>query len=464
MTPYDVTFGRQCGAAATTLTAGEHFRFDIERIEDFFSDRLPSPMIDLLRIAMAAYVADRLIRRRQRDQQRQWSRRIKLKVGVLEPMFWDTDDIRESLLDCLEFLTDDSWDISFEQDDRRRPRDIQRHLFPPSPESRLCLYSAGLDSAAGLGTQLLRSSERPTIPITVWHQGGQRYNVEKQIDLLRTRSGAELTPLIFKAHLLWGSRERWKEEPTQRSRAFLFMAAGAATAFLCRSSDVEVYESGIGAINLPLMTGMNGSRTTRSTHPEFLRRMSELVSTVASRTIIFSLPFWENTKAQMTRQLADAGLHELARATVSCVSYPLREKQSKQCGICPACIFRRQAMLTAGIIEADNTYKYDLFSAPEVVKQPSMKHLTHLKAFLMQIAELEQVQAGRRLPDRVLRHLMGTGLLTSGQSSAHFIRLLSEYRQEWLHLAHQAERRGYSWAKLISSSGNTSEGVSRASA
>jgi 7-cyano-7-deazaguanine synthase in queuosine biosynthesis len=464
MTPFDFTFNGQGSSEAQRFSAGEHFRFDIERIEDFFSCHLPSPMIDLLRIAMAVYVTDRLIRRRQREQERKWSRQITLKIGVLEPTLWDTDEIRNSLLECLEFLTDDTWDITFEQDDRRRTRAIQKNLFVPPPESRLCLFSAGLDSAAGLGTQLLRSSERPTIPITVWHQGGQKHNVEKQVELLRNHFKTEITPLIFKAHLLWGSRDRSREESTQRSRAFLFMAAGAAAAFLCRTSEVEVYESGVGAINLPLMAGMTGSRTTRSTHPEFLRRMSELVSTAASRTITFSLPFWENTKGQIVRNLANAGLHDLAKLTVSCVSYPLRDKKSKQCGICPACIFRRQAMLTAGITEAENTYKYDLFSATELVRQPSAKHLSYLKAFLMQIAELEQVQSGRRLPDRILRHLMGTGILDSGQSSAPFIRLFSEYRREWLDVAKLAERCGYSWTKLTCSSGNTSEGANRASA
>jgi hypothetical protein len=464
MTPFSFTVRRHGSTEAQTFTAGEHFRFDVERIEVYFSNHLPSPLIDLLRIAVAVYVADRTIRRRQRNQVRQWSRKITLTVGVLEPMFWETDEIRDSLVDCLEFLTDDSWDISFEQDDRRQRRDIQRNLFPPRPDSRLCLYSAGLDSAAGLGTQLLRFPERPTIPVTVWHQGGQKHNVERQIGLLRKHFNTELTPLIFKTHLLWGSRERWREEPTQRSRAFLFMSAGAAAAYMSGGSEVEVYESGVGAINLPLLSGMTGSRTTRSTHPEFLRRMSGLVSTVANKNISFTLPCWENTKGQMVRNLADAGLHKLAKCTVSCVSYPLRDKKSKQCGICPACIFRRQAMLSAGIHEDCSTYKYDIFAGSEQPRPLKDGRLAYLKAFLMQVAELEEVQSGRRLPERVLRHLMGTGILRNGESSAPFIRLLSEYRREWLEVTQQAEQRGYSWTKLLAASGNTPEGASRASA
>ena len=159
MIPFDITFCKYGDSKSTVFTAGEHFRFDIDRYEDFFVAALPSPVIDLLRISMAAYVVDRLVRRKRRDQQRQWSRSLVLKVGVLEPNIWNTDEIRDSLIDCLEFLTDDTWDISFEQDDRRKERKIQRHLFQIPPQSRFCLYSGGLDSAAGLVNQVVKGPQ-----------------------------------------------------------------------------------------------------------------------------------------------------------------------------------------------------------------------------------------------------------------------------------------------------------------
>lgn len=465
MTPFDVTFGRKGASKPETLTAGEDFRFDIDRIEDFFDGSMPSPLIDLLRIGMAVYLADRLVRRRQRQQQRHWSREITLKVGVLEPDIWNTDDIRDCLIECIEFLSDDVWDISFEQDDRRTRRDIQRKLFPVSRNSRLCLYSGGLDSAAGLGCQIANGPDRPVIPITVWHQGGQRYNVLRQINILKKRyEQAELVPLIFKAHLLGTARHHRREEPTQRSRAFLFMAAGAAAAFMCRGSEVEVYESGVGAFNLPLMAGMTGSRTTRSAHPEFLRLMSHLASTVTNQSISLTLPFVDRTKGQLVGVLSQHGLDELAKTTVSCVSYPLRDKHHKQCGICPACVFRRQAMITAGIPESGDEYKHDLFSASDKPRQPTAAQLKHLKAFLMQVVALKEVRSGRRLPDRIMRHLMGTGILSHGQSLARFIQLFRQYRKEWLEVARQAHLRGYAWTNLLDSGDTSLEGASRASA
>jgi len=422
-------------------------------------------MVDLLRIGMAAYVADRLVRRKRRDQQRHWSRSLLLKVGVLEPDVWNTDEISDALVECLEFLTDDSWDITFEKDDRRVHRELQPRLFPFTDETRLCLNSGGLDSVAGLGSRLLSDPSRPTIPITVWHQHGQRHLVKRQIKLMKEHClKTDLNPLVVKAHLLHGSSERRREESTQRSRAFLFMAVGAATASMCNCPEIEVYESGIGAINLPLMAGMTGSRTTRSTHPEFLRLMSRLVSTIASQKMEFALPFYDKTKGDVVTELARKGLGELAKATVSCVHFPLREKAGKQCGVCPACLFRRQAMLTAGIDEAAGAYKYDLFTGHKGTTPTPAKKLEFLKAYLMQVSELQGVQLGEKLPARMMRHLVGTNILQQSDPTAPYVQLLGRYRDQWLDVARQAELRGYSWTKMIGPNGSNKEGVNRASA
>lgn len=125
---------------------------------------------------------------------------------------------------------------------------------------------------------------------------------------------------------------------------------------------------------------------------------------------------------------------------------------------------RKDGSTEAQTFTAGSTYKHDFFAGSEQPKPLKDGRLADLKAFLMQVAELEEVQSGRRLPERVLRHLMGTGILRNGQSSAPFIRLLSEYRREWLEVTQQAEQRGYSWTKLLAASGNTPEGASRASA
>lgn len=77
-------------------------------------------------------------------------------------------------------------------------------------------------------------------------------------------------------------------------------------------NEVEVFESGIGAINVPLLAGMVGSRPTTGCHPEFFRLMSRLASLVAARDITFRLPFFSRTRGEMVRAINDTGLADLA--------------------------------------------------------------------------------------------------------------------------------------------------------
>ena len=58
--------------------------------------------------------------------------------------------------------------------------------------------------------------------------------------------------------------EGMETERSRRCRSFLFAAVGAVAAAISEVTKVEVFESGIGAINLPLLAGMVGSRATRA--------------------------------------------------------------------------------------------------------------------------------------------------------------------------------------------------------
>jgi len=211
---------------------------------------------------------------------------------------------------------------------------------------------------------------------------------------------------------------------------------------------VEVFESGVGAVNLPLLAGMVGSKATRGSHPHFFRLMSRLVSLAAGREIVFHLPFLEKTKGEVVGQLAALGLQELARSTVSCVHYPLRERPHKQCGVCPACIFRRQAMLIGGI-EEPGVYKHDLFGPVHETNGIPEDGMDFLKAFLLQVANLGALKSGSPVPERVRRHLFATNLVSRDESMAPFLRLLSRYRDEWLSIAAEGMEREWAWTNLL---------------
>jgi hypothetical protein len=240
----------------------------------------------------------------------------------------------------------------------------------------------------------------------------------------------------------------WKQELSQRCRSFLFAAVGAVVAAMSGVGAVEVFESGVGAVNLPLLAGMVGSKATRGSHPHFLRLMSRLVSLTAGREIVFHLPFLDKTKGQVVGQAAALGLQELALSTVSCVHYPLHARPHKQCGVCPACIFRRQAMAVAGI-EENGVYQHDLFGLDHENYQVQEDDLEYLKAFLLQVVNLGPLQSGGPVPHRVRRHLFATNVVSTEESMVPFLRLLSRYRDEWLGIAAEGKDRGLAWANLL---------------
>ena len=465
--PFSTSFSTATQSSATELRAGQHFRFDLDAVNTFCLGDLPARLVDFLRIASSFYVVDRLVKRRPTDGgARKPSRTIGLKVAVLDAGFWGQQEVRDAIHDAVEFVSGDFWDIEFVED--RSPFCRTNRLLPDPYEGvspLVCLYSGGLDSAAGLVARMVQSPGRPVLPVTVWHQPRQRHLVREQLKILRGRFDVSVDPLIVKVAMMWKPLlDRDLEETTQRCRCFLFAALGAIAAIMHGQPVVEVFESGVGAINLPLMAGMVGAMTTKSAHPKFLRLMSRLASLVAEGEVTFRLPFFDRTKGEVVRTLADAGLEKLAHLTASCVHYPLRHSRQKQCGVCPACVLRRQAMAVAEVAEPDDTYKYDFMGSPDQVSRIPSKRLLHLKAFLMQVASLKDVRAGMPLPRPVSRHLVSTEVLADGHPREAIAVLLSRYRDEWMDIASNGNRKGLPWARLLAAPRLHRQGVTHASA
>ena len=67
-------------------------------------------------------------------------------------------------------------------------------------------------------------------------------------------------------------------EGTHRSRFFLFAALGMATAIAFGQKRVSFYENGVVSLNLPPVGNVLGTRATRTTHPQTLRRFESLFS------------------------------------------------------------------------------------------------------------------------------------------------------------------------------------------
>lgn len=322
--------------------------------------------LDLLNIAGGVYAVDRISKRRPSTGNDFGIRTLRVCFTVHNLAFWQRREVADALTELLCFLTDDNWSVTF----------IREALTPPPQECqlrldlpwmrrprRIALYSGGLDSAAGLANRVA-SGVDDYLLVTVGHHSGLRhrcsYQVRRLSQLTDTPQQLHATLVV---HLNGGVAKRIsQQERSQRSRAFLFCAAAAVVAQSCEVEQIEVFENGVGAINLPLMAGMlAGGLATRGAHPTFLRLMSRIASAVAERNVLYSLPFSEHTKAEMLAPLRAQGLQSWAELSRSCVHTSWRVRRTAHCGQCPGCIERRQAFFAAGMTEsAVGQYSIDL--------------------------------------------------------------------------------------------------------
>jgi hypothetical protein len=433
---YRIAFGTE-GCAQQVMDEGRDFHIQENAVFDGLTCALPQRERDLLRIAAGVYVADRMLRRFGR------ARAIRLQVEVAEPAFWADGSLIELVQDALGALSDDVWDVTVKPG-RAAP---SPSILPfPQDRRRVCLYSGGLDSAAGLASSLPRSSI-PMLAVAAAHQPGQKKRIATQCNLLVQHHRVPVVPILPRVAMINPPRMS-KQELSQRCRAFMFFVLGGLVASRVHADQVEIYENGIGILNLPLMTGMLlGSRSTRGAHPAFARAMSALLSRLVDRSLEFVFPFRGQTKGELVRGLRLAGLPELARSTVSCAHYPVRlDARHQQCGWCPACITRRQSMIEAGIDEPIGTYQYDLFSGADGVRVVPQEKLAVIKAHLMQLAKLRELQDDGRKPSILWRHLTWSRFLSPQEPVLPWVDLLRRYREEWLRLVRLGQREQWLWA------------------
>lgn len=421
------------------LVNGVNFRLDEDRIPQIWGGYLPPLLRDLARIGTAVYVSDRLTRRPRRSQGT--GREIDLRVDVTSPEFWTRH--ADLITRILGVVSNDVWDLQFKAGITEL---AQVGLFGEGdPIPVVCLYSGGLDSAAGLLNRL-RDGVRSVVTVTVCHQPGQRRRVLRQLDAFRRQYNAQIIPIIVRTTLRQAPLLK-HQELSQRCRSFLFLAIGGAVAATVGASDVEIYESGVGVLNLPSMTGMLvGARATRSCHPELVRLMTQLVSAAAGRRIAFSEPFVHHTKSEVVRAFAEAGLQAVVPLTASCVHYPVRIRgTAKQCGLCFACIGRRQALFAAGVDDPVNQYRRDIFD-PQCDATPT--DLESLRADLFQIARLAELSSSEP-PAWFSRHLYGSHVAQPGDLAEPWCELMLRYRAEWLRWIEHARQQRLKWAELV---------------
>ena len=307
--------------------------------------------IDLVRLAIIVYAADRSTLRKVGATN--WSRReLSIEVPVSDPSRWEP--VQTQFQSLLGFLSGDTWTLSFRK--ARAPKEqVHGERFPGA--KRVVLLSGGADSAVGA----LRSRHDlgDAQHVLVSHVGlttlaPVQQDIERRIGALVAGPPQFHQQVHFSRHRTQCEGTRFRDETSTRTRSFLFLAFGLATASI-DGLPLWIPENGFASLNLPLTADQRGSLSTRTTHPLFLEQLGRL-ATMAGAHAVIENPLAGMTKGQMFAWVADLVGKEAASdflsATHSCGHTGHRNfniSPLQHCGVCFGCLLRRASFLAADV-------------------------------------------------------------------------------------------------------------------
>jgi 7-cyano-7-deazaguanine synthase in queuosine biosynthesis len=368
------------------------FFVDDREIADEVACLLPPLMADLVDIALAVHTADRLALRTL-DCSNNWSRHLELRICVRCPEMW-RDVLRDGRLEkLLAFLTEDVWQMAFvPRRDTLRRSEVQDHLFGRNRENNVevSLFSGGLDSLAGTVGRVSESAKR-FILVSASPNARQRSRQERQAKILREELGGQISHVCIPYGLNRG--DEYAQEPSRRTRGFLFLVFGGVTALMAKSTALYLYENGIGAMNLPYDRSQIGTDNARAVHPRVLREVGELLGLVADKPFSIQNRCIYKTKSEILQHPAISRVGEAIPLTFSCDGFPVRTKARAQCGFCTSCLLRRYSLEVAGLAYLDSDgYLQDWKSQSFTL---SRHHLRGLRAMDWQVLRLANCFAQR---------------------------------------------------------------------
>jgi 7-cyano-7-deazaguanine synthase in queuosine biosynthesis len=310
------------------------------------------PERDLLRVASALLDLDRLSLRRplntkETKRELHWRRNLHATIVVENPERWNA--LANELHHLLSFLTDDGWNLEFEQG---QPFHEQQELFRPEFKegAEIALFSGGLDSSVGMRARHLKAGSS----FVAVSAAGNEVRRRAQAAALKSLTGLGVeVNAISVVHQLRSEMKRSRRslEPTQRTRGLFFLAMGAAVASRLKTSRVHVYETGIGCLNIPTSSAQVASQGTRATHPLTISRFNHLIKLMLDRHPQVVAPFFFLTKGELCQLVGD-DLQVLAATSSSCDEGDGHKRDPMQhCGLCTSCMFRRISIASSGAID-----------------------------------------------------------------------------------------------------------------
>jgi hypothetical protein len=268
-------------------------------------------------------------------------------IPVHEPEHWNSHAVNTALIEVLGYLTGDQWSIEFVQlaEPIKAPKEAP--LPFPQRDQRIMAFSDGMDSRA-----VAHLHGKNLVRVRVGNKGKDR---------------PKKTPFAavpFKVHVPAG------REASARSRAFKFASIAGLATFMAKGSEVIVPESGQGALG-PAILSLRGIYADNRNHPEFYRRMDAYLKAALGYGVHFAQPRLWNTKGETVKAyLAALGDKTELLETVSCWQKRRNvnvDGKRRQCGLCAACMLRRQSLHAAGLEEPAGTYSWSDLNHPSMI-------------------------------------------------------------------------------------------------
>jgi 7-cyano-7-deazaguanine synthase in queuosine biosynthesis len=286
-----------------------------------------------------------------RHHSQAWRRNIELSIPLRERAFWD-ENIKHLLQDCLDLVTGDVWQISFSEGRKPLVVNPQAPLQLKSQSISAMPFSDGLDSLAAARLHAIAYPDDTLVLVT----SGSKRDADRAFRIKGLNGRRHRVAVPF--HL--PKSERFRHiEPTYRSRGFVFNVIVAAAAYLLEARRVIVPESGQGSLG-PALAPIGNEAPDMRMHPVFTHRLSVFLERALGRAIQFEHPHLWQTKGQTLERLRKEQLDADWWETRSCARdqrhVRLEGYPRIQCGICAACLLRRQSLRAAGLDAAREPY------------------------------------------------------------------------------------------------------------
>lgn len=396
------------------IVGEKDFRSSLKRIRQavFSAEQTPEWADDLLRIARAAYLADkRSPRPTGRDP---WTRVIHLWVRITDKSRWQGKPL-SILAAMLRALTSDIWNVTVESG--APPIDVQPRLYNYKVATEITLFSGGLDSAAYAAQQACIPGGRLLL---IGHDSAGAHEPQQRLSNIIKRLDNKQRPVEYCA-VADNPYKKARPEFSTRSRGFLFAATVVYAAAAHGISHAMMPENGQLAINPPLTPARLAACSTRSVHPWVVDQFNQLIVAVRGNVVVHN-PFLYLTKGEVCAVASDSGLSptDLAR-TVSCGNHSVH-RLGGNCGYCYPCLIRRSGLYVA-LGEDPTDYEHDLQT---LATRETVQHLRDLQQWLYREFTSRDLIADMPLPRHVsLRNVLS--MLTRGR--VEVARMLYKHRQ-----------------------------------